>query len=228
MPNLLLFGASGAIAATVRTRFEAEGYRVIGVGRSAKPGVDVAWDVLNEALPEALHGAAPFDAVCWAQGANLNDSVQSFDREKHQALYDANCTTVLVSLQQLLQHNLLSQPARLCVISSIWQDIARQNKLSYGMTKAAVRGLVLSAAADLGAQGHLVNAVLPGALDTPMTRANLSAEQIRTLEAATLFNRLPTRDDVAHAVFALCSEKNTGITGQFIKVDLGFSDVRIV
>jgi Dehydrogenases with different specificities (related to short-chain alcohol dehydrogenases) len=65
------------------------------------------------------------------------------------------------------------------VISSIWQNIARQNKLSYCVTKAALQGLIQSLMIDLGSAGHLVNAVLPGVLDTQMTRNNLLAEQLQ-------------------------------------------------
>jgi NAD(P)-dependent dehydrogenase (short-subunit alcohol dehydrogenase family) len=128
----------------------------------------------------------------------------------------------------LLRHNLLERPAKLCVISSIWQNLARQNKLSYCMTKAALQGLVLSASADLALDGHLINAVLPGALDTPMTRHNLDTAQLNTLTSATRFQRLPALGDVTSLVLFLCSTENTGITGQFIAADLGFSNVRLL
>ena len=87
---------------------------------------------------------------------------------------------------------------------------------------------MLSAAADLARDGHFINAVLPGVLDTPMTRANLSPAQVAQFENATEFHRLPKLSDVAHAVESLVSANNTSITGQFIEVDLGFSHVRIV
>jgi NAD(P)-dependent dehydrogenase (short-subunit alcohol dehydrogenase family) len=91
----------------------------------------------------------PYTAVCWAQGANLNDSVHTFDRDKHLDLYEANVVYILVTLKALLDAELLAPAARLCVISSIWQNLARQQKLSYCVSKAALQGLVLSAAADL-------------------------------------------------------------------------------
>jgi hypothetical protein len=146
----------------------------------------------------------------------------------HTALYKANCLFILATLKILLARDLLEAPARLCIVSSIWQKMARQNKLSYCMTKAALQGLVLSAASDLAADGHLINAVLPGALDTPMTRQNLSDAQINGLTSATLFHRLPALEDVSSLVLFLCSPDNTGITGQFIAADLGFSNVRLL
>jgi NAD(P)-dependent dehydrogenase (short-subunit alcohol dehydrogenase family) len=143
-------------------------------------------------------------------------------------LYAANVAYILVTLKALLSAGLVAPATRMCVISSIWQRLARQSKLSYCVSKSALEGLVLSAAADLAKDGHLINAVLPGALETPMTRRNLSAEQMERLASATGFGRLAGLGDVASMVGYLCSRENTGITGQFIAVDLGFSHVRIV
>jgi len=70
--------------------------------------------------------------------------------------------------------------------------------------------------------------VLPGALDTPMTRANLDENQLRRLEEMTPLGSLSTLDDVCNLVGFLCSQNNTGITGQFVAADRGFSYARII
>ncbi len=230
--TLLLFGGTGAIGGEIGSRFSTAGWRVVVVTRREidRPGY-FCWEPLNTADAQGLDlidRAGPFDAVCWAQGTNGNDSVYDVDLDAHLQMYRSNCLYIVASLNALLRRDLLARPARLCVISSIWQNISRQSKLSYGMTKAALQGLVLSAANDLGRDGHLINAVLPGALDTPMTHANLASSQIAALVGSTQFKRLASLGDVASTVYFLCSEANTGVTGQFIKVDLGYSDVRIV
>lgn len=234
--RFLLFGASGAIGGAILGAALARGWHVTAVSRHGAAGADardgvrwIAADPLEAGFPaEALAPTGPYTSVCWAQGANRNDSVYDVSVESHLAIYNANCTYILVTLQALLAAGLLERGSRLCVISSIWQEMARQNKLSYCVSKAALRGLVLSAAADLAKDGHLINAVLPGALDTPMTRANLSAEQIGRLEDATQFGALSQLRDVASLVCYLCGVENTGVTGQFIAADLGYSRVRIV
>ena len=231
--RFLLFGGSGAIGTAIAAAAMERGWDVVAVAREPKTTQDgVRWIQLNpmadDFSPEALRTHGPYDAVCWAQGANTNDSVYDVDLRKNQELYEANCLYILATLRALLDGDLLQRPARLCVISSIWQKLARQNKLSYCMTKAALSGLVLSAAADLAGDGHLINAVLPGALETPMTRKNLAAAQIGTLASATGFGRLPALGDVASLVLFLCSPQNSGITGQFIAADLGFSNVRLL
>lgn len=231
-PILLLFGASGVIGGAIVQKFISQGWSVISVLRNPESNTSVtgaqtvSWDVMHQPMPLVLTKLGPIDAICWAQGMNLNDSIEDFSLEKHRQLYEANVECVLVALSQLIKGGLLLKPARLCVISSIWQNISRQTKLSYGVTKSALQGLVLSLANDLAYQGHLVNAILPGALDTPMTRSNLSVSQIEAIEQSTGFNRLASLEDIANTTHYLCSPENTGVTGQFIKVDLGFSDVR--
>ncbi|HEY3300168.1 MAG TPA: SDR family oxidoreductase [Methylophilaceae bacterium] len=230
--KLLLFGASGSIGSAICEKFKEQAWDVVGVGRSAlSTEVQILWDPLDSTIEgplEQLESYEGFDAVCWAQGQNCNDSIYQFDEQAHRDVYDANVIYILKTLSFLIESQLLSKPAKLCVISSIWQDMSRQNKLSYGISKAALKGLVLSAANDLGADGHLINAILPGALDTPMTHKNLTSKQINVLLSSTHFGRLASLVDVANAAYFVCSPHNTGMTGQFLKVDLGYSDVRIV
>ena len=230
----VVFGASGAIGGAILGWFELHDYRVLAASRNPDSSLDhddthwIAFDPKEPLLELGAIKEESVDVVVWAQGANLSDSIQSFDVEAHRSLYEANVTYILLSLKAMLDKNLLSPSARLCVISSIWQNIAKQNKLSYGITKAALQGLVQSLAIDLGPDGYMVNAVLPGALDTPMTRANLSAAQINALQVSTPLGSLASLEDVANLVGFLCSENNTGITGQFIAADRGFSHARII
>lgn len=234
MKNLLLFGASGSIGASILAYFLDKGCNVVGVSRLGQLDVlsdnliSVSYDPFRDNLQDVIDAEDCFDAVCWAQGANCNDSILDYDGDEHLTMYRANCMYVLESLNQLLESSLLAQSARLCIISSIWQNIARQNKLSYTVSKAAIEGIVNSVAVDLASQDILINAVLPGALDTKMTRDNVSADQLNKLEASTLFNKLAKTTDIASLVFYLCSEDNKAITGQSIAVDYGFSYTKLL
>ena len=229
--RLLLFGASGAIGSEITRFFQNENWEVIGVTRKKEAAVGfISWDPLSDSDVEmqAVLDQGPYDAVCWAQGMNCSDSCYEFDLETHNEMYKSNVLFIIRSLNKLLLLGAFEKRARLCVISSIWQESARQNKLSYSVTKSALRGLVLSAANDLAKNGYLVNAVLPGVLDTPMTHQNLSKDQLCKVAEATQFKRLATLSDVAAAVYSVCSFQNTGVTGQFITVDLGYTNVKII
>lgn len=231
--RLLVFGASGSIGNRVSSLAAERGWKVTGVSRLGQPASDqsdwIVFDPLSKAFdPWPMADNVRYDAVCWSQGTNIADSVYDWDAEANVALYQANCVFVAETMSILLKTGRLASPSRMCVVSSIWQEQARQNKLSYVMTKSAIGGFVRAASADVGRDGHLINAVLPGVLDTPMTRANLSNEQLENVQGSTFFGALPTLDAVAEAILFLCSDRNTGITGQSIAVDLGFSNVRII
>ncbi|MDD4915220.1 MAG: SDR family NAD(P)-dependent oxidoreductase [Methylococcales bacterium] len=231
---VIVFGATGAIGSAICNWFETNGYNVISVSRSpltvpSNPNFrhliwdgDECMDVFSELSKESVQAAV------WAQGMNFSDNINDFNYTDHQAMYNANVTYILLSLQALIRMNLIAPSARLCIISSIWQNIAKPNKLSYCITKSALQGLVQSLAVDLGRNGYMINAVLPGALDTPMTRANLSESQLHALENMTPLGTLPTLADVCNLAGFLCSHANTGITGQFITADRGFTHARII
>ncbi|BCM25290.1 SDR family NAD(P)-dependent oxidoreductase [Methyloradius palustris] len=230
--KILLFGVNGSIGSAIEQKFLNAAWDVLGVTREdIDSNTRVSWSPFdaNSSPPlSRLKNEGPFDSICWAQGQNWNDNIYSFDEQKHREIYEANVLYILKTLNILLENEILKKPARLCLISSIWQNISRQNKLSYGVSKSAIHGLVLSLVNDLGSESHLINAVLPGALDTPMTHKNLAKEQVSAIENSTQFGRLANLDDVANVVYFLCSSENTGLTGQFIKIDLGYSDVRVI
>ena len=231
--KVLIFGATGALGQALAQTFNALNWTVIGVSRQeqqARAEVSrwIKWCGGESENSNIDLDRNSIDAVIWSQGVNFNDSIRTIDFSAHTLMYQANVLSILESLQQLLTADVLTSNARLCVISSIWQNITRENKLSYCITKSALRGLVRSLAADLGPEGKCINAVLPGALDTPMTRANLAADQISRLQDITPLRSMPQMDDVCYAVEFLCSRRNTGLTGQFISADRGFSYAKYI
>jgi NAD(P)-dependent dehydrogenase (short-subunit alcohol dehydrogenase family) len=210
--HALVFGSSGALGSVITGRLQRDGFSVSALSH-------------REALDQCP-GLPTLDAVVWAQGLNASDSLLAFDEAEFGAVMEANVAFIARTTAELLRLGKLAKPARLVLVSSIWQEMARTQKFSYTVSKAAVAGLVRSAAADLGACGVLVNAVLPGVVDTPMARANLSAEQIASITSASPLGRLPTALDIASAVAFLVGTENQAITGQCLTVDAGFSTVR--
>lgn len=225
MSDVLVFGALGALGSACCDLLGTQGATVHRTGRRAGDGI-LEIDVANPVTLDGLRDLPSLDAVVWAQGANRNDDVASFELDGFLEIMEANVTYVLATLAVLHSARRLRAPARLVVISSIWEQAARPGKLSYTVSKAAVGGLVRAVAADLAPEGHLVNAVLPGVIETPMTREALTSEQVAGAEEATGFGRLATPEDVAATTAWLCSPANRSLSGQSITIDLGFSRVR--
>ena len=127
-----------------------------------------------------------------------------------------------------MNSNLLQQDARLTVISSVWQNLGRKNKFSYMVSKSAVEGLVNSFLADYSQVGYSINAVLPGVIDSPMTRQVLSQAQLKKIIDQTPNKKLVTARQVSQLVTWLTSKNAAGINGQFILIDNGWSSVRVI
>lgn len=200
--NILLFGATGNIGSTIRESLSKKG--TIFCGSRAYDSQDIP----------------ALDVVVWAQGANMNDTIGQLDEQRFDQVMDANLYFIIRSLDYLLK-NKIKDGARLCIISSVWQDsIARPNKFSYTVSKAALGGLVRSAAVDLKSRRILVNAILPGPIDNEMTRSNMTPEQIEKLPGFT------DADDICHMIEYMCF-KNTSMTGQSIVIDHGFSLMKL-
>ena len=103
--------------------------------------------------------------------------------------------------------------------------MTRENKLSYSVSKAALSGLAKNVSYDLSEHNILINNVLPGVIDNEMTRKTLNIEQLEYIKNYMKFGRLIDLKDVFNVVKFLAID-NTGITGQSIKVDLGFTNFR--
>lgn len=224
---VVVFGGEGAIGASVAAEFDRQGYDVYRTSRApVADGRCLSVDLGAEDPLAALERLPTLAAAVWAQGANRNDSILEFDPVGFDGILNANLTYVVATLAELLRLGKMADGARLCIVSSVWEVVARRSKMSYTVSKAALGGLVRSVATDLAPRRILVNAVLPGVVDTAMTRAMLSPEQITAFEQATGFGRLVPIDAVVSATWYLCSPANTGITGQSLCVDLGFSHGR--
>lgn len=222
--DLLLFGAGGALGAAIGADLLSQGFVVHSAGGSLLPGGASHQALSYDALLEtsAFTALPSLDAVVWAQGLNCSDTVASHQAADLQRLLQGNVLFIASSLQALLAAGKLSSGCRLVVVSSIWQLESRPSKFSYTISKAALQGLVKSAALDLGRLGILINAVLPGVVDTPMTRTHLSPSQIGAITSQCALGRLPHPADIAAAVSFLASAANRAITGQFLTVDAGF------
>lgn len=95
---------------------------------------------------------------------------------------------------------------------------------AYIASKFGVVGLTAATARTYASQGIRVNAICPGAIDTPMlTRIGEGADRLGvSMVAENPSGRLGTPDEVAEAVIWLCSDRASFVTGQTLTIDGGF------
>lgn len=225
MKKALVFGGTGTLGAAVVSHLVTTGWDVDIAGRRQHDGVTVDVSVENWAAQSAR---GPYQGVVWAQGMNASGGLLETTPEVLRELFEANVVFVARSLQQLVAAGALAPHARGVVLSSVWQLTARAHKLAYVASKAALAGAIPAMAIDMAGHDFAINAILPGVIDTPMTRTNLSAEQVARVEAETIGGALATALDVARATGWLLDPQSQGINAQSITVDNGWSSVRSV
>jgi len=224
MPNLLIFGSTGTLGGAILDKYRAEKWDVTCAVRKTVNDCDIQLP-----LTSAVLGSKKFDAVVFAQGANVNGSAMQTGTKELNELFEANVTVIAESVSTLMGAGSINEGGRVVILSSLWEQFTRQEKFAYSVTKAAVGGLVRSLAVDLGRQKKiLVNGILPGIINSPMVARTLSPEQIANVVSQTPVGDLATPVDVANSVYMFGSSLNTGISGQSIFVDRGFSVARTI
>lgn len=222
--SVLVFGATGSIGTFICKKLHAESIRTIKTTSNIKIANEDFVFVDNDNVNQLLK-INNVSAVIWAHGINTNDNINDVDVLKTKTMFDVNVCFILTTLKFLLDHNKLNNNANLIIVSSIWEHLTRENKLSYSITKAGLSNLVKSLSFDLSYKHILVNNICPGPVENDMTMATLSSEELDGLRQYTGFNRLINLEDIWNIVHFLLF-KNTAITGQSIVVDLGFLSVR--
>lgn len=107
-------------------------------------------------------------------------------------------------------------------IASISGLRASTLRVAYGTSKAGVIQLTLQQAVELGEFGIRANCVCPGPVRTKLAMAVHSQEIIDAYHDAIPLNRYGSEREIAEAIFFLCSEKASYITGQVLAADGGF------
>ncbi len=107
-------------------------------------------------------------------------------------------------------------------ITSISGLRASTLRAAYGTSKAALAHLTQQQAIELAALGIRVNAVAPGPVDTAMAKAVHTPEIRADYHDHVPLNRYGLETELANAIYFLCSDEASYITGQELAVDGGF------
>ena len=95
-------------------------------------------------------------------------------------------------------------------------------RIAYGTSKAALMHLTKQQAAELGNKGIRVNAIAPGPVDTAMAKKVHTADIRSNYHDVIPLNRYGLEEEIADAVWFLCSDSASYINGQIIAADGGF------
>ena len=136
-------------------------------------------------------------------------------------VYNLNVRAVLLMSKEVLPY--LRAPGRIINVASVGARLGLNGLSLYCSSKAAVEGMTRCFAAELGPQGHTVNAVNPGPVQTDVLDG-IPKEIVEMHKKSTpVESRLGTTDDIAQIVGFLSEESSRWITGQAISASGGLS-----
>ncbi len=139
---------------------------------------------------------------------------------EYNAMMNINVNSVFTLTNAAVKH--LKAGARIINIGSCLGTRASGASMSsYVASKFAVSGFTRGWAKDLGAKGILVNAVLPGPIDTEMNPADSAYSDFQ--KAQTALGRYGKAEEIAGAVAFLAGPDATYITGSLLTVDGGWN-----
>ena len=115
---------------------------------------------------------------------------------------------------------MLEQGSGSIVNMSSIAGLGGMSAIHYATAKAGLLGFTRALAREVGARGIRVNAICPGAIETPMTQ-NVPAPVMKGMIAATPLRRMGTADEIAAAALFLASDESSFITGQWLSPNGG-------
>ncbi len=244
---VLITGAAGGIGSVAVEVFRDAGWTVVGVDRKDRlldrQGVrgvcaDVAVESEVESVFEELEATeGRLDAVVNNAAVQVCRPLFETSLEEWDTLLRNNLTAAFLVSRRSVP--LLTRSAGSVInVSSVHALATSKNKAAYAATKGALLALTRAMALELGESGIRVNAVLPGATDTPMLRAGLvgdrngiEADGEQVFEEQRLLDELSSKhvlgrvgqpDEAAQAMLFLAdSRRSSFVTGHALVVDGG-------
>jgi NAD(P)-dependent dehydrogenase (short-subunit alcohol dehydrogenase family) len=241
---VLITGGSGAIAGATGRAFADRGATVVLSGRdSAKlaaaaarlgdGGGKVDWiaaDVTDsgqvaELVAEVVRRHGGLHVAFNSAGVfTAPVPLADLDERDWASNVDVNLTGVFLAMKHEIAHMRANGGGAIVnMASNIGAHGRRPGMAAYAATKAAVSALSRSAARDHIADGVRVNAVSPGASDTPMSYrpGETRADRDARVSTAVPAGRVSDPAEVAAVVLWLASDESSFVVGHDVVVDGG-------
>ena len=139
-----------------------------------------------------------------------------------QSVQDVNVTGTFLCTRCAVEMMLRQHGGKIITIASASAVSGGRGQTNYAASKGALVSFTRASAVELGRKGIQINAVLPGIIETDMSKG------IRERAGAALLEKIPVRrfgqpSEVASLVAFLASEESNYIIGQAISIDGGLS-----
>ncbi|MDD9147008.1 MULTISPECIES: elongation factor P 5-aminopentanone reductase [unclassified Sporolactobacillus] len=177
-------------------------------------------DLAKESGPDELLARldGPVDAVVYNCGKSQVGLFQDVASETVKEFVQLQLVSPFRLLQQLIRPMIRGQRGNIVFVSSIWGLTGASTEVLYSMVKGGQNTLVKALAKELAPSGIPVNAVAPGAVDTPMMN-DFNKEDIDLIKEAIPMGRLGRPEEIAALIAFLIGSDAAYISGQIISVN---------
>ncbi len=232
-------GAGSGMGMAMTKRFCAEGARVVAVDVTGAQddvaasigvsciGIDA--DVSRNADVIAMLGAAianfgRLDILCNNAGIQGPLALTAdYEEDDWDRVLAVNLKGVFLGMKHAIPLMLeTAGKGSIVNTSSMAAMVAFPQLPAYSASKGGVSVLTRQTAAEYASRNIRVNGILPGAIDTGMTRG-MPADYLKGAIDATLMGRIGTPDEIANLALFLASDESSFITGTLTAVDGGYT-----
>jgi NAD(P)-dependent dehydrogenase (short-subunit alcohol dehydrogenase family) len=239
---VLITGAAGGVGRATVGVFTQNGWQVVGVDRAAfgegfpQTGLFIRADISNpgdiQAVYEQAHGFSPLlDAVVNNAAVQVARPLLETTAEEWDMVMASNLRSVFLGAK--LAHPLLKAAGGGAIVnvSSVHAVATSANISAYAASKGGLLALTRAMAIEFAADNIRVNAILPGAVDTPMLRASMQRgnmagdnilDRLENLARKTVNGRVGQPEEIGRSIYFLADgTQSSFMTGQALIVDGG-------
>jgi len=239
---MLITGAAGGIGRATVKLFSEKDWRVIGIDRAEfgagfpESGQFIQADISEPSQLEAIFERAKdftdtLDALINNAAHQITKPLIETTVEEWDAVMASNLRSVFLAAK--LAYPLLKARGGGAIVnvSSVHAVATSKNIAAYAASKGGMLALTRAMAIEFAPVNVRVNAILPGAVDTPMLRAGMNRdhagsgtldERLENLARNTVSGKIGKPEEIARSIFFLADESQSSfMTGQALIVDGG-------
>jgi NAD(P)-dependent dehydrogenase (short-subunit alcohol dehydrogenase family) len=240
--TVVVTGAGSGIGRAISHTFASQSYNLILLGRD-RSRLEETRESLNEPSkhqsfscdirkPEEIRKALSESGTLIAN-AGVGGENHNGEQDQWSKIIDTNLTGTYNTIQECIPYlkKKSAEFGKIIIISSILARLGVPGYTAYCASKAGLLGLTRSLANELAGEKILVNAVLPGWVNTSMAHEGLQAfadalsiskksAYEKAMEEVPL-RKMSEPEEVARMVSFLISEEQNSITGQTLDINNG-------